>query len=420
MVSSLGRVPLSRRALSMRRMRSPWPGMAVMALMASAPLALADAPPPAAPAGDPIRVGQTYPYSGPASGLATEAKTDVAYMKMINAKGGINGRPVDLVSLDDAFSPPKTVELTRRLIEEDKVSLLFGTLGSATNSAILRLLAQNRIPNLFITVSGNKFTDPKASPWTVIFPPSSRVEAGAFAKYILSTLPDAKIGVLYQNDDFGRDNLADFKSALGAKASQIVAEASYVVTDPTIDSQIVSLQAAGATVLADFSYPKQTAQAIRKAHELGWKPTHFVIAPSASINYVVKAAGLEAGQGIISMRYTKDPASPELAGDPDVRDYLGFMKQWYPDGDPTDPNNVTAYCESELLVHVLKEAGSDLSPDNLIRLAASLDALDVPMLITGLKFTTTPGDHGGIHRLQPSRVEGERWVPIGGLIDGAD
>jgi ABC-type branched-subunit amino acid transport system substrate-binding protein len=373
-----------------------------------------------ASAGAPIEIGQTYPYSGPASGLATEAKTDVAYMKMINAAGGINGRPINLTSLDDGFSPPKTVELTRRLIEQDKVSMLFGTLGSATNSAILRLLNQNHVPNLFITVSGNKFTDPKLSPWTVIFPPSSRVEAGAFAKYILATMPDAKIGILYQDDDFGRDNVADFKTVLGPKASQIVAEASYIVSDPTVDSQIVTLQASGATVLADFSYPKQTAQAIRKSHELGWKPTHFVIAPSASINYVIKAAGLDAGQGVISMRYTKDPASPDLAGDPDVRDYLAFMKQWYPDGDPTDPNNVTAYCESELLVHVLKEAGSDLSPDNLMRHASSLHDLEVPMLIAGLKFTTTAEDHGGIHRLQPSKVEGERWVPIGELIDGAD
>jgi ABC-type branched-subunit amino acid transport system substrate-binding protein len=384
-----------------------------------AALLLAQAAPARAGA-DPIKIGQTYPYSGPASGLATEAKTDVAYVKMINAAGGIDGRPIELVSLDDGFSPPKTVELTRRLIEEDKVSLLFGTLGSATNSAILRLLDQHRLPNLFITVSGNKFTDPKLSPWTVIFPPSSRVEAGAFAKYILATMPDAKIGILYQNDDFGRDNVADFKSMLGAKSSQIVAEASYIVSDPTVDSQIVSLQASGATVLADFSYPKQTAQAIRKAHELGWKLTHFVIAPSASINYVIKAAGLDAGQGVISMRYTKDPASPDLADDPEVRDYLGFMKQWYPDGDPTDPNNVTAYCESELLVHVLKAAGSDLSPENLLRQASSLREFKVPMLIDGLTFTTTAEDHGGIHRLQPSKVEGERWVPIGELIDGAD
>jgi branched-chain amino acid transport system substrate-binding protein len=364
-----------------------------------------------------IKIGQTWPYSGPVSSHAVGTKTQAAYFAMINASGGINGRTINLISLDDAFSPPKTVEQTRRLVEQDEVALLFGSFGTPTNSAVLRYVAEHQIPQLLLIASADRFTDPKQAPWTTITPPSAKVESEAFSSYILSAYPNAKIGVLYENDDFGKLYLANFKNKLGSKSNNIVLELSTAVTDPTIDSQMISLAASGAEVFVDFTQIKATTQAISKAYDLKWNPVHLVTAPASSIPIVMKTAGLEKSQNVVSFRYFVDTTDLETKANPKVKEYFDFMAKWNPQGDPEDFVNVTAYTNAEALVAVVKRCGDDLSKENILKQATNGEPLPLSLLLPGIEYRATPENHGGIHKLQPSRVTGDHYTAVGGLID---
>jgi ABC-type branched-subunit amino acid transport system substrate-binding protein len=296
------------------------------------------------------------------------------------------------------------------------VALIFGSFGTATNSAVLRYINSKRMPHILLNASADRFTDPAQAPWTTILPPSAQVESTAFAKYILQEKPDAKIGILYQNDDFGKLYLANFKKYLGAKAENIVSELSNSVTDPTVDSQIITLQASGAEVFVDFTLAKATAQAIGKAYDLNWKPIHLVTAAASSIPAVMKVAGLEKSQGVVAFRYFIDPADPAAKSNPGFQAYLQFMAKWNPGGDPQDFVNVSAYTTSEALVEILKRCGSDLSADNIIKQATSGAPIKLSLALPGIEYNPTPQDHGGIRQLQPSRVEGDHYVPVGSIV----
>ncbi|MBN9006047.1 MAG: ABC transporter substrate-binding protein [Rhizobiales bacterium] len=362
-----------------------------------------------------IKIGQTWPYSGPVSGHAISGKTEAAYFDMINESGGINGRKLKYISYDDAFSPSKTVEQVRKLVEQDEVALIFGSFGTATNSAVLRYINSQKVPHLLLNASGDRFTDPKQAPWSTILPPSAEVESGAFASYILSTMPNAKMGVLYQNDDFGRLYLATFKKVLGAKAANIVSEMSANVTDPTVDSQIVSLHASGAEVLVDFTLSKQTAQALKKAYDLKWKAPHLVTAAASSIPETMKPAGLEKSQNVVAFRYFIDPSDPEAKTNPHFKKYYDFLTKRVPGADPDDFTNVSAYTTGEALVEIIKRCGNDLSPQNIIKQATSGEAFKLSLTLPGVEYRPTPENHGGITHLQPSKIVGGHYVAIGSL-----
>jgi branched-chain amino acid transport system substrate-binding protein len=364
-----------------------------------------------------IKVGQTWPYSGPVSGHSISGKTEAAYFDMVNAAGGVNGRKINYITLDDAFSPPKTVEQVRRLVEQDEVALIFGSFGTATNSAVLHYINSKHMPHLLLNASGDRFTDPAQAPWSSILPPSAQVESAAFAKYILSAMPDAKIGVLYQNDDFGKLYLANFKKTLGSKAGNIVSEMSANVTDPTVDSQIISLHASGAEVLADFTLSKATAQAITKAYALEWKAVHLVTAAASSIPETMKAAGLEKSQNVVAFRYFIDPADPDARSNPRFQAYLEFMAKRVPSGDPQDFTNVSAYTTAEALVEILKRCGNDLTPENILKQASSGDPILLSLALPGIDYRPTPENHGGILKLQPSRISGEHYSAVGPLVE---
>jgi branched-chain amino acid transport system substrate-binding protein len=363
-----------------------------------------------------IKVGQTWPYSGPVSAHSVSGKTEAGYFNMINASGGVNGRKIAYLSLDDSFSPPKTVEQVRRLVEQDEVALIFGSFGTATNSAVLRYISSHKMPHILLNASADRFTDPSQAPWTTILPPSAQVESAAFAKYVLQAMPNAKIGVFYQNDDFGRLYLANFKKMLGERVGNIVSELSASVTDPTVDSQIITLQASGAEVLVDFTLAKATAQAISKVYDLHWSPVHLVTAAASSIPAVMKVAGLEKSQGVIAFRYFVDPADPVAKSNPGFQSYLAFMAKWNPGGDPQDFVNVSAYSTAEALVEILRRCGSDLSAENIVKQATSGEPIKLSLALPGIDYAPTPQDHGGIRKLQPSRVEGDHYVAIGPLV----
>lgn len=362
-----------------------------------------------------IRVGQTWPYSGPVSGHAISGKTEAAYFAMINDTGGINGRKITYITYDDAFSPPKTVEQVRKLLDQDEVALIFGSFGTATNSAVLKLINAQKIPHLLLNASADRFTDPEQAPWSTILPPSAAVESEAFAKYILATMPNAKIGVLYQNDDFGKLYLANFKKVLGDKAANIASEQSTDVSEPTIDSQIVTLHASGADVLVDFTFSKQTAQAIKKAYDLNWKVPHLVTAPASSIPETLQPVGLEKSQTVVAFRYFMDPSDPAAKTDEKFKKYYEFMAKRVPGADPNDFTNVSAYSTSEALVEIIKRCGKDLSPENIIKQATSGEAFHLSLVLPGVEYRPTPENHGGITHLQPSRIEGGHYVSAGAL-----
>jgi branched-chain amino acid transport system substrate-binding protein len=363
-----------------------------------------------------IKIGQTAPYSGPVSAYGTLGKAMSAYFAKVNDEGGINGRKVRLLSLDDAFSPPKTVEQTRKLIEQENVLLIFGTIGTPGNSAIYKYLNAQRVPQLFI-VSGNpKFGDPKNFPWTMPLHYSFDLEGAVYAKYLLTNRPGARVAILYQHDDFGKSLLTAFKRALGEKArTMIVAEATYELTDPTVDQQIISLQASGADTLVDFSTTKAAAQAIRKVDELGWRPLHIITYPASSISTTLRSAGLERSVGLVTATFLKDLNDPRWASDPDVLAYRAWFKKYYPEGDILDQYNVQAYITAEAITHVLKQCGDDLSRDNVMRRASSLDHVQLPMLFPGIELTTSASDYFPIRQLQLVRFDGNRWAPFGEL-----
>jgi branched-chain amino acid transport system substrate-binding protein len=364
-----------------------------------------------------IKIGQTMPYSGPASAYGTIGKSDLAYIKMINDQGGINGRKVNLISLDDGYSPPRTVEQIRKLVEEEEVLFTFHTLGTPPNTAIHKYMNAKKVPQLFVSTGATKWGDPQHFPWTMGWQPPYQFESHIYAKYLLQNKPNAKIGILYQNDDYGKDYLKGFKDGLGDKAAKmIVAEATYEVTDPSVDSQIVTLQGSGADVFFNITTPKFASQSIRKTYDIGWRPLHFLNVVSNSVASVLQPAGLDKSVGLISIFYLKDPTDPAWKDDKAKKDYVAFMKRYYPDGNPDDTLNVFGYTAAQTLVQVLKQCGDDLTRENVMREAANLKDLELPMLLPGIRINTSPTDFYPIEQVQLMRFDGKTWVRFGELL----
>jgi branched-chain amino acid transport system substrate-binding protein len=366
-----------------------------------------------------IKIGNTFAYSGPLSGYSVTPKLETAFFKMVNDQGGVAGRKINFISLDDGYSPPKTVEQVRRLIEEDQVALLFNTQGTACNSAILKYLNQKQVPHLFLSTGADKWGDYQHFPWTMGFNPSYRTEAQIYSKYILANKPDAKIGILYQNDDFGKDYLAGMKDVLADKFDKMVITASYEATDPTIDSQITSLQGAGANVLLVAASAKFAAQAIRKVHNLDWKPLFFMSYVSTSVGEVIKPAGPENAIGMISARYTKDPNDPTWKNDAGMNEWRDFMAKHMPGADTADSNYVLAYSVSKVMLQVLKQCEGNFTRENIMKQAANLHDLELPTLMPGIKVNTSPTNYRPIRQMQLAKFDGTHWVPFGDVITGA-
>ena len=367
-----------------------------------------------------IKIGNTCFYSGPASSYGTIGKAETAYFKMLNDEGGVNGRKIVFLSYDDAYSPPKTVEQTRKLVEQDGVLLMLNPLGTPTNTAIQHYLNQKKVPQLFAATGATKWDDPKHFPWTIGWQPNYQMEGRAYAAYTLEHKPDGKVGVLYQNDDFGKDYLKGVKDGLGDKAkSMIVVEASYETTDPTIDSQIIGMKAAGVDVFVNTAIPKFAAQAIRKAVELEWKPLHILSGVGNSVAGTLRPAGLENSKGIVSDFFLKDPTDPQWKDDQGYKDWVAFMDKYYPAGDKTDGYNVVGPAFAQTFVQVLKQCGDDLTRESIRKQAANLHDFRVPMLLPGITINTSPTDFAPIKQIQMARFDGERWQLFGPLISGA-
>jgi branched-chain amino acid transport system substrate-binding protein len=365
-----------------------------------------------------IKIGQTNPFSGPASAYATIGKTQAAYMQMINDQGGVNGRKIKLIQYDDAYSPPKAVEQVRKLVEDDEVLLTFQVLGTPSNAAVQKYLNSKKVPQLYAATGASRFTDPKNFPWTMGYNPNYFVEGRIYGQYILKNHPNAKVGVLYQNDDLGKDYLNGIKAGLGAKAaSMIVAEASYEVSDPTIDSQILKIKAAGADLFFSASTPKQAAQAIKKIYELDWHPVHILDINATSVGAVLQPAGLEASKGVISVNYGKDPADPTWKDDPGMKKYLAFMEKYYPEGDKGSLFNTYGYSTAQLMVYTLKMCGDDLTRENVMKQATSLKDVELDLALPGIKLNTSPTDYRVNKQLQMERFNGERWELFGPIIE---
>ncbi|MGD0850571.1 ABC transporter substrate-binding protein [Bradyrhizobium sp.] len=365
-----------------------------------------------------IKIGQTVPFSGPASAYATIGKAEAAYFNMINAQGGVNGRKINLIQYDDAYSPPKAVEQVRKLVESDEVLLTFQIIGTPSNAAVQKYLNTKKVPQLFAATGASKFTDPKNFPWTLGFNPNYFVEGRIYGQYILKEYPNAKVGVLYQNDDLGKDYLNGIKSGLGDKAAtMIVAEASYEVSDPTIDSQILKLKSAGADLFFSASTPKFAAQAIKKNAELGWKPVHILDINATSVGAVMQPAGLEASKGVISVNYGKDPLDPTWKDDPGMKRYFDFMAKYYPEGDKNSSFNSYGYGTAQLMVHVLKQCGDDLTRENVLKQATNLKNVQLDLALPGILGNTTPNDYRVNKQLQMMKFNGERWELFGPIIE---
>ena len=366
---------------------------------------------------DEIKIGNINPYSGPASAYGTIGKGLDAYFRKVNDDGGINGRKIKFISYDDAYSPPKAVEQARRLVEQDQVLLIFQSLGTPSNTAIWKYMNDKKVPQLFVATGATKWGDPVGHPWTMGWQPTYQTEAHIYARYLLKEKPDAKVAVLLQNDDYGKDYLKGLKDGLGAAAGKmIIAEQTYEVADPTIDSQMVNLKNSGADVFVNITTPKFALQAIKKAADLGWKPLHILNNVSTSIATVMQPAG-EAGKGLISAFYLKDYDDPQWKDDPATKDWLAWMKKYYPDGSLHEQFNIYAYCVGQTMVQVLKQAGNDLSRANVMKQAANLKDLTLPMLLPGIKINTSPTDFFPIEQERLVRYDGERWVLFGELID---
>jgi branched-chain amino acid transport system substrate-binding protein len=367
-----------------------------------------------------IKIGNTCFYSGPASSYGTIGKAESAYFRMLNDQGGVNGRKVNFISYDDAYSPPKTVEQTRRLVEEDGVLLMLNPLGTPTNSAIQHYLNQKKVPQLFVATGATKWDDPKHFAWTIGWQPNYQSEGRAYAAYILEHKVDGKIGVLYQNDDFGKDYLKGVKDGLGDKAkSMIVVAASYETTDPTVDSQVIGMKSVGCDVFVNTAIPKFAAQSIRKAAELEWKPLHILSSIGNSVAATLKPAGLENAKDLVSDFYLKDPTDPQWKDDQGYKDWVAFMDKYYPEGDKTDAGNVVGPCFAQTFVQVLKQCDDDLTRENIMKQAANLHDFRVPMLLPGITINTSPTDFAPIKQIQMGRFDGERWRLFGPLITGA-
>lgn len=358
-------------------------------------------------------IGQSAPLSGPASAFGIYSRVYEAYFKMLNDQGGINGRKIVFHLLDNGFSPPKALEMSRKLVEDIGVLAEVGTVGTPTNTATQRYLNGKKVPQLLISAGGSKFNDPRQYPWTVPFYPQFETEAAGYAKYVLKTQPNARIAVLYQNDDYGKDFLKGLKKGLGeANQKMIVAEASYDLTDPTVDSQIISLKASGATVFMNFTTPKFAAQAIRKAHELGWTPLQFVCSPSNSLPAVLVPVGLDKSVGLMSAQFYKQPGDPAWDKDQGVIDYMAFMKKYAPSDSPTDSIGISGYINVSMAEHVFKAAGRDLSRDNLIKAATTLQDVTLSMLLPGIALSNTPTNYSAYHNFRLSRFDGKGWIAV--------
>jgi ABC-type branched-subunit amino acid transport system substrate-binding protein len=364
-----------------------------------------------------IKLGQTMPFSGPASALGVTGRTSAAYFKMLNEQGGINGRKVTLISLDDGYSPPKTVEQTRKLVEQEQVLAIAGTVGTPTNASIQRYLNEHKVPQLFIYTGTSRFRDPAGSPWTIPVDLAFPDETRAFAEYVLQVAPDAKIGVLYQNDDYGKDHVNGLRAALGDKADRMIVKAeSYEVTDATVDSQVVTLQASGADVLVAAAIPKFTAQMIRKVYNIGWKPLTFIAFPTSSIPLVLQPAGLEKSVGLMTVSFVKFPGDPTWKDDPEMQSYLAFMAKYNSGDNPDDFLAIGGYYGAIATAHVLRQCGDNLSRENVMYQATHLSGLRIPMLLPGITFSTAPDDYRPIKEMQLQRFDGTRWVTVGGLF----
>ena len=364
-----------------------------------------------------IKLGQTMPYSGPASAYGTIGKLEQEYFKVLNASGGINGRKITLISLDDGYSPPKTVEQVRRLVEQDEVLALFQTLGTPCNSAIHKYVNAKKVPHLLLATGATKWGDPKNYPWTMGFNLSYQSEGHIYAKWLMKNKPNAKIGILYQNDDYGKDVLKGVKDGLGAAgAKMIVKEATYEVTDPTVDSQVLTLQGSGADTFINITTPKFGAQAVRKAFDSGWKPLHIINNVSASIGSVLIPAGVEKAIGAITVQYYKDPNDPQWKDDPAMLEWRGFMGKYYRDGDPKDASNIYAYIAAQTMVQILKQCGNDLTRENVMHQAANLKNFRSNLLLPGMAINTSPSDFYPIEQGQLAKFTGTLWEGFGELI----
>ncbi|MBR1175943.1 ABC transporter substrate-binding protein [Bradyrhizobium sp. KB893862 SZCCT0404] len=362
-----------------------------------------------------IRIGQTVPYSGPISSLSRFGRIEAAYLKMINAAGGINGRKVTLVSLDDAFSPTKTVQQTRKLVEDDNVLAIVGSIGTPTNLAVAKYLNGKQVPQILLLASTPKLDDPENLPWTTTFMVPQPVETRIYAEYLLKSKPDAKVAVIYQNDDLGKGNLAGFKAGLGSRASSmVVAEAAYDIMEPTVDSQIVALKASGADTLFHASNPRFAAQAIRKAHELNWKVQHVLLSGVSSISAVLRPAGLAAAKGAVSAFWLKTSEDPMWDDDAGMREYRAFMKEWAPAEDIEE--SIFPYATAQVIVEVLKQCGDDLSRDNVIRQATNIRALQLPTFLPGIAINVTPSRRIGWRTARMARFDGTRWVLLDDVV----
>jgi branched-chain amino acid transport system substrate-binding protein len=366
-----------------------------------------------------ITVGNIMPYSGPASAYGVIGKTEAAYFKKINDAGGINGRKINFISYDDSYSPPKTVEQARKLVESDEVLFIFNPLGTPPNSAIQKYMNAKKVPQLFVATGATKWNDPKNFPWTMGWQPSYQSEARIYAKYILKEKPNSKIAVLYQNDDYGKDYLKGLKDGLGEKAaSMIVAEESFETSEPTIDNHIVKLKSTGADIFFDVATPKFAAQAIKKVAEVEWKALHILNNVSSSIGSVIKPAGYENSQGIISAAYLKDVTDPQWDNDPGMKQFLDFLAKDFPEGNKLDASVVVGYGVAQTMVQVLKQCGDDLTRENVMRQAANLKNFRTELLLPGIAINTSSTSFAPISQLQLQVFKGERWVLFGDIISG--
>ena len=393
--------------------------MPIAALLAAAlasPLALAQKKYDQGASDKEILLGHINPYSGPASAYGTIGRSIAAYFKKVNEEGGVNGRQLNMISYDDSYSPPKTVEMARKLVEQDQVLLVFNPLGTPSNTAIQKYMQGRKVPQLFVATGATKWNDPKNNPWTMGWQPNYQTEGAIYAKHILQTRPNAKIAVLYQNDDYGKDYLKGFKDGLGSRAGMIVKEASYEVAEPTVDSQIVQLQSSGADVFFNITTPKFAAQAIRKAYDIGWKPVHYLNNVSASVGSVLTPAGLDKSVGLMTTQYGKDPTDPAWKDDPGMKKWAEFMKKYYPDGSLIDSLNVYGYGVSQTLAQVLKQAGDNLTRENVMKQAANLKDFTTDTALPGIKINTAPNDYAPIESVQLARFDGKTWVRFGEIL----
>ena len=394
-------------------------GLSAIALLATSGAALAQKTYDTGATDTEIKIGNIMPYSGPASAYGVIGKAEQAYFNKVNAEGGINGRKINFISYDDAYSPPKAVEQVRKLVEGDEVLLVFNPLGTPSNTAIQKYLNGKKTPQLFVATGATKWGDPKNFPWTMGWQPTYQAEGRIYAQYLLQTKPDAKVAVIYQNDDYGKDYLKGFKDGLGPKAAtMIVGEESYDVTEPTIDSHIVKLKSTNADTVFTIATPKFAAQSIKKIGELGWKPLHFLNNVSASVGSVIKPAGIDNAQGIISAAYAMDPTDPQWKDNAGMKEWVAFMDKYNPSADKTDAGNLYGYNVARTLAQVLKQCGDNLTRDNVMKQAANLKDFESGTLLPGIKINTSPTDFYPIEQLQLQRFKGETWELFGNVMSG--